>query len=431
MHGSLTAVATLAWRNLWRNHRRTLIMLLAIAIGVWAMIFMSALMRGMTDQMVRNGLHTLPGEVQIHHRDYRSDPSVVNSMEPPSGALLQALEGPPIVAWSSRVRVPAVIASERSTRGVTLLGVDPAAEGPLGSLPDEIVQGRFLKDADDRGVVIGASLARRLETRLGKRVVIMSQGPDNTVADRGARVVGIYRARLSGTEDRFVYAGRSVIQGMLHMDALVSEVALTANDYRHVSAWYPRIEAAAGGELEVMPWTELDTFLGTMLGVQDGFALIFMVVVFMALSFGLVNTLVMAVFERVREIGLMRALGMRPSAIVYQILMESLMLLGLGLLVGNLLAIGTIMPLRGGIDISVVAEGMEMMGASSVLYPLLQWPDLVLANVVVIVLGILTSLLPAWRAARGPPMTARPQRRPAWHRAARSSRDRFHTSSRD
>jgi len=143
-----------------------------------------------------------------------------------------------------------------------------------------------------------------------------------------------------------------------------------------------------------------------MMQVMDGFVLVWMVVIFLALSFGLVNTLMMAIFERVREIGLMRALGMRPSAIVYQILMESLMLLGLGLLAGNVLAIGTIIPLQDGIDISIVSEGMEMMGASSMLYPALQMPDLVLANAVVIVLGIITSLLPAWRAAQYQPVEA-------------------------
>ena len=114
----------------------------------------------------------------------------------------------------------------------------------------------------------------------------------------------------------------------------------------------------------------------------------------------------MAVFERVREIGLMRALGMRPSAIVYQILLESLFLLALGLLAGNLLAIGSIIPLKDGIDISAVSQGMEMMGASSVLYPVLRWPDLILANSVVIVLGLITSLLPAWRAAQYRPVQA-------------------------
>jgi ABC-type lipoprotein release transport system permease subunit len=402
----LATLSTLAWRNLWRNHRRTLIMLAAIAVGVWAMIFMAALMRGMTDQMVRNGLQTLPGEVQVHQRDYRRDPSVVNSMAPPAGALLEALQQPPVTAWAARVRVPAVISSERGNRSVTLLGVDPAAERALGSLPEEIMAGRSLEGPDDRGLVIGVSLARRLETGLGKRVVIMSQDPDNNVVERGARVVGLYHARLEGSEDRFVYGGRTALQELLGIGAAVSEIALTGDDYRRVGDWYPRISAAAGDELEVLPWTELDTFLGSMLRVQDGFTLVFMVVVFLALSFGLVNTLVMAVFERVREIGLMQALGMGPGLILGQIMLESLYLLCLGLLSGNLLALASIRPLASGIDISSVAQGMEMMGMSTTLYPVLHVADMLMSTAVVIILGLLASIGPAWRASRLDPVAA-------------------------
>ena len=406
MRASAGIVATLAWRNLWRNRRRTFIMLLAIAIGVWAMIFMSALMRGMTDEMVANGLRNLPGEVQVHHLRYRADPSVVNSMPLPAGELARELERPPVRAWSARVRVPAVIASERDSRGVTLLGVDPRAEQALGSLPQTIIAGRFLRDEDDRGLVIGAKLAQRLETGLGKRVVVMSQDPDNNVADRGMRIVGIYRARLQGTEDQFVYAGRSPMQEMLGIGPLVSEVAVTAHDYRSVANWYPRLATAAGEDLEVMPWTELDTFLASYLSVQDGFALIFMVVVFLVLSFGLVNTLAMAVFERVREIGLMQALGMPPVMILGQLLLESLYLLVLGLLLGNLLALVSIKSLEDGIDISGVAQGMEMMGMGTTLYPVLALQDMAMSTAVVIVLGLLASLLPAWRAAQLDPIRA-------------------------
>ncbi len=407
MHLPLATLVTLAWRNLWRNHRRTLIMLLAIATGVWAMVFMSAMMRGMIDQMVRNGLQVLPGEVQVHAPAYRRDPSVVNSMAPPSGALLEALQQPPVVAWAARVRVPAVVASERGSRGVTLLGVDPAQERALGSLPGEIVEGRFLEDRTDRGLVIGASLARRLETGLGKRVVIMSQDRDNQVADRGARVVGIYRARLEGNEDHFVYSGIAGIQELLGIGDRVSEVAATAADgYRRVDRWYPRIAMAAGPGLEVLPWTQLDGFLDAMLTMQDGFALIFMVVVFLALSFGLVNTLVMAVFERVREIGLMQALGMGPALILGQVLLESLYLLCLGLALGNLAALLTIRPLESGIDISAVAEGMEMMGMGTTLYPALSPMDMVMSTAVVLILGLLASLAPAWRASRLDPVAA-------------------------
>jgi len=399
-------MSRLAWRNLWRNYRRTLIMLLAIGLGVWAMVFMNALMRGMTDQMVVNGLKVLPGEVQVHHRDYRADPSVVNSMPMPEGDLLNVLESPPVAAWTARVRVPAVIASERDSRGVTLLGVDPAGEAALGSAPDTIVEGRFLTDASDRGLVIGASLARRLETDLGKRVVIMSQDPDNNVADRGMRVVGIYRARLEGTEDQFVFGGRTVVQDLLGIPGQVSEVAATGRDYRRVERWFPAVAAATGDDLEALDWFKLDTFLGSMLAVQDGFTLIFMVVVFVALSFGLVNTLVMAVFERTREIGLMQALGMRPGLILFQVLLESLFLLLLGLGAGNLLAWVTIVPLQDGIDISSVAEGMEMMGMGTVLYPSLLVSDMLMSTAVVVILGLLASLLPAWRAARLDPIRA-------------------------
>jgi ABC-type lipoprotein release transport system permease subunit len=367
---------------------------------------MSALMRGMVDEIVRNGLQTLPGEVQIHNLDYRRDPSVANSIAMPSGELLKALNRPPVTAWSARVRVPAVISSERDSRGVTLLGVAPGDESKLGSAPDKIVQGRWLTSPDDKGVVIGASLVRRLETSLGKRIVIMSQDPNNDVADRGARIVGIYKARLPGTEDIFVYSGRTVIQKMLGLGSSVSEIALTADSYRTVHSWYPGIVSAAGGELEVLPWTELDTFLSAMLGVQDGFALVFMVVVFLALSFGLVNTLVMAVFERVREIGLMLALGMNPGLVLGQILLESLYLLIVGLGVGNIAAYATLKWLEDGIDISGVAQGMEMMNMSSTLYPALQARDMWMSTAVVICLGLAASLLPAWRASRLDPVAA-------------------------
>ena len=139
---------------------------------------------------------------------------------------------------------------------------------------------------------------------------------------------------------------------------------------------------------------------------MDGFVLVWIVVVFMTLSFGLVNTLVMAIFERTREIGLMQSLGMRPALILYQILIESFLLLLIGLVAGNVIALLTIIPLQDGIDISEVAEGMEMMGSSSVLYPALKLKDMLLANTVVIVLGLLTSLLPAWHASRLNPVEA-------------------------
>ncbi|MCH7880673.1 MAG: ABC transporter permease [Proteobacteria bacterium] len=400
------AMLILSWRNLWRNPRRTFIMLGAITVGVWAMIFMTALMRGMVDDMLEQGIQNLPGHIQIYHPEYRDDPSVVNSIAEPSGKLLDALNDPATKHWTTRIKVPAIISSERESRGINLLGVDPLAENAITGIADQIVEGRFLETDSDRGLVIGAKLAERLETRLGKRVVIMSQDPDNNIADRGFRVVGIYKAKMPGLEEFNVYAARSTLQTLLKIDGLVSQIAIIDEDYRDIDTLYRNLRQATPETLEIRAWYELDSYLGYMLNMMDGFVLVWVIIIFLALSFGLVNTLAMAIFERVREIGLILALGMRPSMIVYQILLESLLLLSIGLTAGNVLAILTIKPLESGLDISVVAEGLAMMGASSMLYPSLRLHDIILANSVVLILGTLASILPAWRAAKLNPVQA-------------------------
>jgi len=403
---SFAIISMLAWRNLWRNHRRTIVMVSAITIGVWAMIFMTALMRGMVNDMVRDGIRALPGHVQVHHPEFRNDPSIMDLIPTSDSALTEAFSQAGLQGWSSRVRVPAIISSERESRGVTLIGVDPERERSLDAIGSEIAEGRNLEDVNDGGVIIGRKLADKLDTELGKRIVLMSQDPDNEIADRGYRVVGLFEANLEQVEEAFVFAGKSTLQKMLGIENQVSEIAVMAADYRDLEGLTEQVAALAGGDVEVLPWQELNSYLGSMLKVMDGFVLVWMIVIFLALSFGLVNTLVMAVFERIREIGLMLALGMRPSGILGQIIVESALLLVIGLILGNALAWASVVPLKDGIDISAVAQGMEMFGASSILYPEQTLQDTITANVVVLVLGFFASLSPAWRASRYEPIEA-------------------------
>ena len=145
----LPVLSRLAWRYLWRNHRRTLIMLGAVVLGTWAMIFMTALTRGMVDQMIADGISVIPGHVQIHNPDYLDDPSVSNRIALTDTDLRLRFDDAGFDAWATRVRVPAVITSERESRGVTLLGIDPTAESALGAVPDNLVEGRFLQGPDD------------------------------------------------------------------------------------------------------------------------------------------------------------------------------------------------------------------------------------------------------------------------------------------
>lgn len=402
----LAILFRLAWRNLWRNHRRTLIMLMAIVLGTWAMIFMTALMRGMVTEMVRDGISALPGHVQVHHPDFSDDPSIANLLPVSDSELTAGFAEAGFAGWASRVRVPAVVTSEYDSRGVTLLGVDPVRERGLTFVDYDEVAGRFLESADDTGVVIGKKLASILNTEVGKRIVLMSQDPDNEIADRGFRVVGLFTANIKSFEENFVFAGKTTTQKMLRIGDYVSELVVLGDDYRDVEAEYSKTVDLVDGGADVKRWFELDAYLGTMLNVMDGFVFVWIVVIFLALSFGLVNTLVMAVFERVREIGLMLALGMRPINILGQIIVESLLLLAIGLAIGSALAWAAVQPIKDGIDVSIVGEGMDMWGMSSVLYPELLLSDVILANVVVLVLGFLASLSPAWRAAHYEPIEA-------------------------
>jgi ABC-type lipoprotein release transport system permease subunit len=403
---TLRILMMLAWRNLWRNHRRTLIMLAAIGTGVWAMIFMTALTQGMVNEMIKDGVSALPGHVQVHHPDYRDDPNINNLIPTPDSELSAKLASAGFEQWATRIKVPAVITSERESRGVTLLGIDPENERDLTFVDYDDVDGRFLEDASDNGIVIGRKLADTLDTDVGKRVVLMSQDPNNEIADRGFRVVGLFGANMQSFEENYVFAGKETIQELLTVGDYVTEAVVMGDDYRDVESVYAKVVGLVDNGVVVNRWTELDSYLGTMLAVMDGFVLVWVIVIFLALSFGLVNTLVMAVFERIREIGLMLALGMRPSSILGQIVIESMLLLVIGLALGNFLAWASIAPLKGGIDVSIVAEGMEMMGAASVLYPQLRMEDVVLANVVVLTLGFFASLSPAWRASRYQPVEA-------------------------
>ncbi len=395
----------LAWRNLWRYPRRTAIILIAIAIGVWSMLGNAAILRGMMEQQVTDAIHNLVGHISIHAPGYRNDPVINHSMPAPDGNLLKLLNEKSVKAWAARVRVPAVVNSERESMGVTLVGIDPAQEQGLSFIADSVREGRYLKGIDDKGIILGRKLAERLETRLGKRVVLMSQDLSNEIAERGFRVVGIFDATMEDIETQFVFAGSQTARKMLGMSDNFSELAMLSTDHEKLDGLLRDLRVAAP-ELDIQPWHVMEPLVKVMLNASEGVLFIWYFVVFIAIAFGLVNTLLMAVFERTREIGLFQALGMKPRWIVGQVMFESLFLLAIGLIVGNLMGWATLILTADGIDFSRYAAGYQMAGFSSMIYPVLNTSDIMSANALIIGLGLLASLYPAWRASRYVPVEA-------------------------
>ena len=399
----------IAWRNIWRNPRRTAVILTAVIIGVWSMIFLGALMRGTLAGMIHNGIDTLTGHIQIHQSGYPDDPSVDHCIQDPAalGAIISS-RLPPGSRWVQRVRVNAIASNARHNNGVTLVGIDPPKEVGVSFIGGAVAQGRYLKADDPHAILVGRALVDRFETRLGRKLILMTQDATGRIASRAFRIRGIFEAEMESTEKTFVFVTRQAAQEMLKLGPAVSEVAirLPENGLAADSARTLK-DALAGRDLVVRTWQEVLPLLQTYLQMYDAFIFIWFVVVFVAMGFGILNTTLMAVFERMREFGLLKALGMRPGRIVKGILAEALIILLIGLLAGNFLGLVSCWALSiHGIDLSSLAQGVEYAGMSRVIIPVILAKDIVSANLVVLVLGLLVCLYPAWKAARFTPVEA-------------------------
>jgi ABC-type lipoprotein release transport system permease subunit len=399
----------LAWRNIWRNPRRTAVILTAVIIGVWSMIFLGALMRGIAVGMVKNGIATLTGHIQIHHKGYRDDPAIENSIfnrRVVEKALSKRL--PPDAQWTSRVRVNAIANNARHSSGVTLVGIDPPAEEKISFIGSAISRGRYLAEDDANGILVGEALLEKFETKIGRKLVLMSQDKEQEIASRAFRIVGVFRAEMESTEKQFVFVTRSAGQKMLKLGKGISEIAILLSDGYENREVYKNLTATLPPEqFEVHSWRELLPFQTAYLKILDGFMWFWFLVVFVAMGFGIVNTTLMAVFERLREFGLMKALGMKPWWILREVMVESFLLLICGLIVGNLLGFLSIYALSGsGIDLSALAAGAEYAGMSRIIYPAIAARDVWVANLTVLLLGLLVSLYPAVKASRFTPVQA-------------------------
>jgi ABC-type lipoprotein release transport system permease subunit len=396
---------TLAWRNIWRNRRRTLITFAAIGVGVWSMIVLAALMDAWAMSVFNSSTKTLTGHGQLHATNYLDDPSVDHRFSLSEGPLTELLDSAQIKTWSTRVRVPAIIQTERENSPVELVGIIPEREQGLSFIADAVHEGRYLEDQRDPGILLGRKLARRLHTEVNKRVVVMSQSSTGGIAERGFRVAGIFHSEQEETETAFAFVSEGQAQDMLRIGSDISEIAFVVHELNSLPGIIQQLRNAAP-ELDIQPWYALEPFTDAILKISDGTIALWTVVMFVLVAFGLVNTLLMAVFERTREFGLLQALGLKPHLIIVVVLLESLLLIGLGVLAGLLSGVLTVLAFHNGIDLGVLAKGATMFGAGRVLYPQLHTDQVIYIGLFVWIAGIVTSIYPAWRAVRETPVEA-------------------------
>ena len=399
----------MAWRNVWRNWRRTLIALLAIALGLMALIFMDGLIGGSRQAIYGNAVRLQGGNLQVHAPGYREKAKRLPLLPlADANVVVQVASAQPqVVAASRRINTGGFVSSREATLPVVISGIEPEQEAPVGLLAENIIQGHYLAADDQDLILIGQAMADRLKVGLGDRIALVGRATHEQMRRRTMTVVGIYDLGLSEVEKRMVYVSLAEAQTLFDLRDQATEVVVALESVGQEETVVAALRAALPG-YEVSSWEELNPELKQSMDVDEQFMDIFGLVALVIAGIGILNLLLMAVFERTREIGLLAAMGLKRWEIVILFLLEGTLIGLLGALVGCMLG-GVLVGIVGqvGIDYSVASEVGELTALlGDRLYPKLQVDLLVERALSVAIIAALASLYPAWQASKREPAEA-------------------------
>lgn len=399
-----------AWRNLWRNRRRTAITLGAIVLSTFVLVVGRALMSGLLEGAVRNATDLSVGEVQIHADGYLRDRSFYDAVDEPDAVLARlAATG---LAAAPRAYGYGLAAAENRSAGALFWGIDPAREGAAFDLMHHVDEGAFLGGTAAGGVVVGRKLARSLGVGLDDEVIALAQAADGSLGNEIFRVTGILKA-VGDTMDRSAaLLHRGDFERLFVAGGRIHEIAVNGRGQRSVAAVADAATAAAPGA-DVRTWHELLPLLADMLNTMTAGLWIFGTIFFLASGLGVLNTMLMATHERIHEFGVLKAIGTSPWRIVRDVAMEALLLGVLGTAAGAALAVAAATWLeRHGIDTRRFAGETSFAGIAfdPVWRAALEPEGVVVAIAILLATCVVAALYPALLAARLDPVEA--MRRP-------------------
>jgi|Deesub1362B_J571_1020462.scaffolds.fasta_scaffold03899_2 ABC-type lipoprotein release transport system permease subunit len=396
----------IAWRNLWRNKRRSAIILTSIVIGVIALIITDTIYMGMGNQMLYNQIGIHVGHIQIHKKGYHDNPLLEMAMNDPQIVNIFASRKD-IVAYAPRILSFGLLSSSYSSSGVSIVGIDPAREKAITLIARSVTSGRYLSGNATREILISEKLAEKLEVEVGDKVVAMASRLDGSVGSEVFRVVGTYRTFNSDFDKVTIFIPIEMAARMLGMGQRISEYVLKVKRIEQTRTIRDELRLTLGSEYEVLDYKDILPMLVYQVEMFDEFMYIYYLIIGIALVFGIVNTMLMAVFERIREIGVLKAIGMPDRKIFWMVILESATLGLLGSAIGTVLGYLIYLPLsHTGIDLSMFSKSLESFGVGSVIYPV--FIPRVLASVFfsIPIFAILGAIYPAIKAIRFQPVEA-------------------------
>lgn len=399
----------IAWKNIWRNKVRSFIIMVAIVVGLFGGLFSSALMNGMVEQRIKTAIANEAANIQIHHKDFQMNKDL-NDTIAHLAALEQTLDTMKnLTGWSARLKITAMAGTAATGTGVMVHGIDPEKEkqvtGIWQTIPDS--SGSWFADNRKNNIVIGDKLAEKLKVKLRSKIVLTFQAADQSMVSAAFKVTGIYKTGNTSFEERFVFVRYADLKPLIGFENdKAHEIAISlSNDATNEQVKNSLRKGFPA--LSIMSWKELMPDLGLMADFTTQMLYIIMVIILLALCFGIINTMLMAVMERTRELGMLMAVGMNKLKIFQMIMLETILLSLTGGLVGMVISSAFIhLFAHYGIDLSAFAERLEKLGYSAIIYPSLEGSFYVGLTILVVIAGIISSLIPARKALRLHPVEA-------------------------
>ncbi len=405
----MSSFVKMAWRNMWRNWRRTAIALVAIVLGLILLLFFDGFITGSDQAIFGNAVRLYGGNIQIHAPGYRAKASrlPLYPLDNPEAVVQTARAQPQVMTAAKRINTGGIITSHEGSFPVIITGLEPAIEAPVSIQAENIHQGRFLAADDGDAIVIGQGLADLLKVKLGDRVNLLGQSKRGQMRQRTMTIVGLYNLGMREAEERAVFMTLPEAQTLYNLRQQVTEVALTLQDIGQETAVLTTLRAALPG-VEVDSWQTLRPEIRETMDTKQVFTSIMGLVVVLIASIGILNLMMMAVFERTREMGVLAAMGMKGRQIMGLFLLEGTLIGGVGAVIGCVVG-SLLLALTGqvGIDLGF-ASGMGEIGAlmGDRLYPSVPLAGILSRGLVVAFIAMLASLYPAWQASRKEPAEA-------------------------
>jgi putative ABC transport system permease protein len=400
----------MAWRNVWRNRRRTVIAVIAIALGLVLMLFFDGLLGGAKQAIYGNTVKLQGGNVQVHAPGYREKAKRLPllPLADPGTAVQAALAQPKVVAASQRIETSGMVSSREATMPVVITGIEPEREAPVSLAAENVVQGRYLTASDEDVLLIGHALAKNLEVAVGDRVTLVGRATHEQMRRRTMTVVGIYDMGIPEVEKRMVYVSLLEAQTLFDLRDQATEVVVFLERVGEEPPVVESLQAALPG-YEVDAWDTVNPETRQMMEMEDQVMGIFGLIILLIAGVGILNLMLMAVFERTREIGLVAAMGLKRREIVVLFLLEGVLIGLLGALVGGALG-GLINAYYGQIGLEWAGASAEYSELAALLggriYFSIGLDVLLNRALTVVIIAALASLYPAWQASKREPAEA-------------------------